>query len=189
MGFLLACLFPAACCTWRATPARALRLFGRYEDELLEDIRYPAVVVTLSMYYCKLLLDSPLCEARQCAARVAARLPTTSVTPVIQCYVRARAEADPSPAAAMLLDEALDGFRQYGLADNLVHALLARSSLSRQRRDWPRAEADVREAFQVATTAALRLREIDVRLKKYDFLRLEHVRPGFVRKHSTNSWW
>jgi len=59
VGFLLRVYFRPPAATWRATPARRCGFSAATKTNWLEDIRYPAVVVTLSMYYCKLLLDKP----------------------------------------------------------------------------------------------------------------------------------
>jgi tetratricopeptide (TPR) repeat protein len=67
--------------------------------------------------------------------------------------------------AAAHLNQAVDGLRQAGMQDHLPRGLLARAALRRAMGDLPRAQADLDEAFSIATRGGMRLHEADCRLE------------------------
>jgi tetratricopeptide (TPR) repeat protein len=67
--------------------------------------------------------------------------------------------------AAAHLDRAADGLRQAGQQDELPRGLLARAALRRTMGDLGRAQADLDEAFSIATRGGMRLHEADCRLE------------------------
>jgi hypothetical protein len=67
--------------------------------------------------------------------------------------------------AAAHLNQAVDGLRQAGQQDDLPRGLLARAALRRAMGDLARAQADLDEAFSIATRGGMRLHEADCRLE------------------------
>ena len=67
--------------------------------------------------------------------------------------------------AAAHLDQAVDGLRQAGTQDTLPLGLLARATLRRAMGDLERAQADLDEAFTIATRGGMRLHEADCHLE------------------------
>jgi tetratricopeptide (TPR) repeat protein len=67
--------------------------------------------------------------------------------------------------AATHLNQAVDGLRQAGRQDELPLGLLARAALRRAMGDPERAQADLDEAFSIATRGGMRLYEADCRLE------------------------
>jgi tetratricopeptide (TPR) repeat protein len=67
--------------------------------------------------------------------------------------------------AAAHLNQAVDGLRQAGTQDMLPRGLLARAALRRAMGDLERAQADLDEAFTIATRGGMRLHEADCRLE------------------------
>jgi tetratricopeptide (TPR) repeat protein len=67
--------------------------------------------------------------------------------------------------AADHLNQAVDGLRQAGEQEFIARGLLARAALRRAMGDPERAQADLDEAFSIATRGGMRLYEADCRLE------------------------